>query len=182
MNGNTAVNANLLTLAIVAIVVVRFLMRELRWRVITVRRLWIRPIVLIILTLALAAGAVGLPDADIGLTIVALIGGAIVGAITGALVVRSTTFEPAGLAGAVRARGSAVTVAIWIVALALRFAARYALRAGDASSPAGQAQFFALNAGLVALVAAAFVVVAIGFHRAIDRYGSTPAVPTSRTL
>ncbi|HZO94924.1 MAG TPA: hypothetical protein VFB22_14365 [Candidatus Baltobacteraceae bacterium] len=181
MTHSATTQANLITLAIIAIVVVRFLMRELRARVVRARTLWIRPAVLVVLTALLASTAFILPYGDRALTVFALAGGAVVGAVTGALVVRSTRFEPAGEPNAIRAHGSWVTAAIWIVALALRFAVRYALSPADPQSPAGQAQFSALNAGLIALVAAAFVVVAAGFHRAIAAAGATNA-PAERRL
>jgi len=173
MSGNTAMNGNLLTLAIVAIVVVRFLMRELRTRVVRASSLWIRPGILVLLTAFVAFTSFSLPSSDTALTVLALCGGAVAGAITGALVVRSTSFAPANEPAAVRARGSFATVAIWLIALLLRFAVRYVLSPADPHSAAGQAQFFALNSGLVALVAAAFVVVALGFHRAIARLAGT---------
>ncbi len=184
MNGNAAIGSNLFTLVIVAFVVVRFLMRELRARVIRLRTLWIRPLILVVLTAFFAYEAFARPFADAGLTALSLIGGAAAGAIVGALVVRSTAFEAAGEPHAVRARGSWLTVAIWLVALALRFAARFALSPSDPRTPAGIAQFFALNTGLLALVTAAFAVVALGFYRAIDRYGAQAAgaPPTSRSL
>ncbi|MBV8749239.1 MAG: hypothetical protein JO103_05960, partial [Candidatus Eremiobacteraeota bacterium] len=76
-----------------------------------------------------------------------------------------TVFTPAGMRGAVRAKGNATTVAIWLIALALRFVARYAF----ADLGASRTVQYELNVGLVVLITAAFIVVALGFHRAIDR-------------
>jgi hypothetical protein len=164
-NGAGGPNSTLITLVIVAIVVVRFLFRELRARTVRVRTLWIRPGVLIVLTLLAFAGAFAIPGVNVAVACSSILVGAVLGVVTGALVVRSTTFAPANERGAVIARGSAVTVVIWIVAILLRFAARYAF-AGTGAGPAAQ---YELNVGLIGLVAAAFVVVALGFHRAIDR-------------
>ncbi|MBV9440558.1 MAG: hypothetical protein JOZ24_11245, partial [Candidatus Eremiobacteraeota bacterium] len=91
------------------------------------------------------------------------------GAVTGALVVAATRFAPAGERGAVRASGSVITVAIWMAALALRLGARYAF-AGLGATAAVQ---FELNIGLLTLVSAAFVVVAVAFRRAIVRFAPT---------
>ncbi|MBV8643341.1 MAG: hypothetical protein JO225_05440, partial [Candidatus Eremiobacteraeota bacterium] len=154
-----------LTLAIVALVVVRFLFRELRNRVVRVRTLWIRPGLFAVASVLLLAFAFKVPDVSIAIAALAAIGGAVVGVVTGTLVLRSTTFTPAGLRGAVRAKGNATTVAIWVIAIALRFAARYAF----ADLGASAAVQYELNLGLVVLVTAAFIVVARGFHRAIDR-------------
>ncbi len=52
-NGTPGMNTTWLTLALVALVVVRFLFRELRARKIRVRTLWIRPGILAVLTLVL---------------------------------------------------------------------------------------------------------------------------------
>ena len=163
--GGSGMTSTWISVAIVALVVVRFLFRELRQRRVRVRTLWIRPGILAVLTLLLIAGSFATRGTNFGVLAIALVIGAVLGVVTGTLVARSTTFAPAGERGAVLARGSAITVAIWLVALALRFAARLVF-AGSGASPAEQ---FELNAGLVALITVAFVVVALEFHRAIDR-------------
>ena len=165
MNGGAGTDTTLITLAIVALVVVRFLFRELRERKVRVRTLWIRPGILIFFTLLLIAGSFAIPGVDFGVMALAFAIGAALGIVTGMLVVRSTAFRPAGERGAVFAKGNATTVIVWVVALALRFVARFAF-AGSGASPGQQ---FELNAGLLALVTAAFIVVAVQFHRAIDR-------------
>jgi hypothetical protein len=163
-NGNE-LSANLITLAIVLLVIVRFLFRELRERKVRVRTLWIRPGILAVLLLVLLAGGFAIPRIDKPVMLLSALAGAAIGVVVGALVVRSTTFAPAGERGAVLAKGSIVTVMIWVVAIVLRLAARYTF----AGFGADQASQFELNAGLVALVTAAFIVVAILFHREIDR-------------
>jgi len=165
-DGSTGgINPNYVTLAVVALIVVRFLFRELRDRIVRVRTLWIRPGILVVASVLLFAFAFRLPDVNLLITALAVVGGAVVGVITGALVLRSTVFTPAGMRGAVRAKGNATTVAIWLIALALRFVARYAF----ADLGASRTVQYELNVGLVVLITAAFIVVALGFHRAIDR-------------
>ncbi len=136
------------------------------------------------LTALLTYGAFAQPDADRALTVAALIGGAVVGAITGALVIRSTSVRVRRRARARcarAARGSPSRSGSSPSRCASPRASRS--RRLAPASPGGVAQFFALNAGLVALVTAAFAVVALGFHRAIVRYGAQSAgVPASRTL
>jgi hypothetical protein len=163
--GGPMSQTTIITLALVALVVVRFLYRELRQRKIRVRTLWIRPGILALFTALLIASAFAIPGVNLPVVAIAVAGGAAVGVVVGLLVAGSTSFAPAGERGAVLAKGSAVTVAIWIGAIVLRLIARYAF----AGAGAGQAEQFELNVGLLALVTAAFVVVAIAFHRAIDR-------------
>lgn len=176
MNGEAGgPNSTIITLVIVAIVVVRFLFRELRARTVRLRTLWIRPGVLIVLTLLVLAGAFAIPGANVVVACISVLVGAVLGVVTGALVVRSTTFASANERGAVIARGSAVTVVIWVVAILVRFAARFAF----AGTGAGAAAQYELNVGLIGLVAAAFVVVALGFHRAIDRLAPEAGLPSA---
>ena len=169
--GGGAPSTTWITLALVLLVVVRFLFRELRQRKIRLRTVWIRPAILGVLTAVLVAAAFAVPGTNVGVLAVSLVVGAVLGIVTGTLVVGSTTFAPAGERGAVLAKGGTVTVIVWVVAIALRFVARLAF-AGTGASPAAQ---FELNAGLLALVTAAFVVVALAFHRAINRLAPGPA-------
>ncbi len=166
------------TLVFVAIVIVRFLMRELRERTVRASRVWIRPAVLVVLLVISVAGAFAVPriSANLSVPVMALsvLIGAALGVVAGLLVVRSTTFSPAGMAGAVRAKGNMTTVVVWVVALALRFIARYAV----AGAGANVAQQYELNVGLIALVTAAFAVVAYLFHRQIDRLAPEPGTRT----
>jgi hypothetical protein len=170
-NGS-GLNTTLITLAIVLVVVIRFLFRELRERKVRVRTLWIRPGILSFVSVLLIAGAFWIPNLNLAVMGLAIVIGAVLGVVTGMLVVRSTTFAPAGERGAVLAKGSIVTVVVWVVAIALRLLARFAF----AGSGAGPAEQYELNAGLLALVTAAFIVVALQFHRAIDRLAPEGAV------
>lgn len=153
------------------------MLRELRERTIQGRTLWIRPAILAVLTVLLVVSSAALPHVNLWIVGLSVVTGAVLGAITGFLVARSTTFRPAGQPGAVLAKGSIVTVLIWVVALTLRLVARFALvdAGGD------RAAQFELNTGLIALITAAFVVVALEFRRAIGRYAPGSAT-ASRTL
>ena len=176
-NGGPGTTSALITLVVAALVVVRFLFRELRERKVRLRSIWIRPGIVAALTAVMIAAAIGTRGTNLGLLAISLVVGAVLGIVTGSLVVRSTTFRSAPERGAVLVQGSITTVIIWIVALALRYVARFAF----AGSGASLAEQFELNAGLLALVTAAFVVVALEFHRAIDRLAPERAQSQSQS-
>jgi hypothetical protein len=177
MNGGaTGMNTAWITLVVGLVVVVRFLFRELRERTVKVRTLWIRPAIVTLAAVGFAAAAVARPGVNPGLLGMMLLTGVALGVLTGALVVGSTTFAPAGVPGAVRVRGSIVTVIVWVAAILLRLGARFVV----GGSGADLTTQFELNAGLLALLAGAFVFVALAFHRAIDRLA--PGATESRAL
>jgi hypothetical protein len=156
---------SLIALGVAVLVVFRFARRELVERVVRARTLWIRPALLVVLTASMAVLTVDLDPRGIGEMIAALAVGIVLGAITGTLIVRNTSFRAADRPGAVRVRGSRITFAVWIGALAIRLVARYALPGG--ADPRTQ---LPLNCGTIALVAVAFVIIAIAFSSAIRRY------------
>lgn len=173
MTGNSgSTNTTLITFIVIVFVVVRFLYRELKARIVQGRTLWVRPAFLVVVLALLTAAALKIPGAQPVEIVVGLIAGVVLGIVTGALVLRYTTFEAAGVPDAVRALGSTKTLVVWLVALALRFGFRLFFAHGD-----DQVQF-TLNVFTTALVTAAFIVVAFGFHRAIARFaGSTDLAP-----
>jgi sugar phosphate permease len=171
-------NTTWITLVVVALVVVRFLFRELRARKIRVRTLWIRPGILAVITLVLIGFGFAIPRVSMGVVALSVVVGAVFGIGVGVLVARMTTFAPAGERGAVIAHGSMKTVIVWVAAIVLRLLARFAF-AGAGATPAEQ---YELNAGLLALVTAAFIVVAVEFHRAIDRLAPETPTATARTV
>ena len=156
---------SLIYVGVAFLVIARFLFRELRERRVRLRSIWIRPGIVALFTLALIAGAFATRGTNVGVLAVAVVAGVVLGIVTGLLVVRSTTFRAASERGAVLVQGSIITVIVWVTAFALRYVARYVF-AGAGTS---QAQQFELNAGILALLTTAFVVVALEFHRAIDR-------------
>ena len=163
---------SLFSLLIVAFVVFRFAQRELKERVIKAATLWIRPVVLLAITAYLIVLSVSLDPSGTTEMVVALVAGIVLGVVTGVLIVANTSFAPAGIPNAVRARGSRITFAIWIGAFVIRFVARYAVPHG--TDPRTQ---LPLNCGTVALVATAFIVIAVAFYRAIGRYGGDRRPP-----
>jgi hypothetical protein len=154
----------LLPLAATVFVVFRFALRELRERTVKSPGIWVRPVLFVVLTLYLVAVTLGVDGRDDGVMLACLAVGALLGGITGVAVVRNTSFAPADAAGAVRVRGSRVTLAIWIAALGVRLAARYLFPGG--MDPRSQ---LPLNCGTVALVAVAFLVITAAFQREIGQ-------------
>jgi hypothetical protein len=153
-----------LPLLLVLVVVVRFAFRELRERTVRIPTLWIRPALLIALNGYLIVLTMRVDSRDGAITVVSLLVGAILGAVTGLAIVANTSFAPAGVPNAVRVRGNRITLAIWLGALAVRVLARFIYPGfGD---PVAQ---LPLNCGTVALVTVAFIVIAIEFHRQIVR-------------
>lgn len=163
---------SLITLVITAVVVVRFIRRELKARIVKTNTLWIRPGVLLVLLALSVFGTLRISQQADALLAFSLAGGAICGAITGILVVRATTFSATGIPGAVRAHGSRVTATVWVGAILLRLIARFLV------PHSGQAAELAVNSGLIALVAVAFIIVAVAFQQAIGRFAGVPAVTT----
>lgn len=167
MQNSSFATQSLITLLIAALVVFRFAARELKPRVIKSGVwFWARPVILALLTLWLVWTTATVDPAGIDELVVALIAGAVLGAITGILVVRYTTFTPASVPNAVVASGSRITFGIWVAAFVIRFLARYVVPHG--ADPRTQ---LPMNSGTVALVAVAFIVIAVLFQRAITRYG-----------
>jgi hypothetical protein len=162
---NPMVTQSLFSVLIVALVVFRFAQRELKERVVKTRTLWIRPAVLLAITVWLIVLSVSLDPSGTTELIVALIAGVVLGAVTGLLIVANTSFRAADVPNAVRVQGSRITFAIWIGAFAIRFLARFVVPHG--ADPRTQ---LPLNAGTVALVATAFIVIGLAFYRAIGRY------------
>lgn len=173
---NSFVTQSLLVLLVAAFVVFRFAVRELKPRVIkSGASLWARPVIMVALCVWLVWTTATVDAAGIDQLVAALIVGAVLGAVTGFLIVRYTTFSPASIPNAVVASGSRVTFAIWLGAFVVRFVARFLVPHG--ADPRTQ---LPMNSGTVALVAVAFVVIALAFHRAIDRYRGAPPAAAAR--
>ena len=159
-----ATNTTLITFVVVVFVVVRFLYTELKARIVQKKTVWVRPAFLVVVSALLIVLSVRMPGVQPAMIALLAVAGAVVGWITGTLVLRFTTFTPVDQPGAIRVLGSKESVIVWVVALALRFAVRYLFAGG------GDATQLALNAFTVMIVTVAFIVVALGIHRAIDRY------------
>lgn len=170
------VTQSLLVLVVAAFVVLRFAARELRPRVIKASTLWIRPAILVALTVWVSWLAIRFDPAGGGELAIAVLVGALVGVVTGVLIVRYTSFSAAPVPNAVTASGSKITFGIWVAAFVLRFLARYLVPHG--ADPRTQ---LPMNGGTIALVTVAFVVIAIAFQREIARYAAqTQATSVTR--
>ena len=169
---NPIVTQSLVFVLIAAFVVFRFAQRELKERVVKAGTLWIRPAVLLAITAWVIVLSVSLNPSGTTEMVVALIAGVALGAITGLLIVANTSFRAADVPNAVRAQGSRITFAIWIGAFVIRFIARFVVPHG--ADPRTQ---LPLNAGTVALVATAFIVIALAFYRAIARFRNAGGSP-----
>jgi len=171
---NALATQSLFGIAIAVLIVFRFARRELRERTIAARTLWLRPAILIALSAYLVWLSVTLDPIGDGEMIAVLLGGAVLGVVTGFAIVRNTRFAPAAVPNAVLVRGNRITFVIWIVAFALRLVARYALPHG--ADPRAQ---LPLNCGTIVMTAVAFVVIALAFAAAIRRYAGSIAAPVT---
>jgi hypothetical protein len=150
-----ALQSQLFTLAIVLIVVVRFLFRELRPRTVKMQSLWYRPGFLALLTaLVVWQGVrVGDPTGELAVSIMV---GIVAGIVVGWLVVASTSIQAGPRVGLLVLRGSWVTVVIWVVALVARLGVR--LLNGGYSAASSSA---VTTVGTVMMVTAAFATFAL---------------------
>jgi peptidoglycan/LPS O-acetylase OafA/YrhL len=169
---NALAAQSLFALGITVLIVFRFARRELRERIVRARTLWIRPAIMIALTLYLVYLSAAVDPLENAEMMAVLIGGAVLGLLVGFAIVGNTQFAPAGTPNAVLVRGNRVTFAIWIAALAVRLAARYLLPHG--ADPRAQ---LPLNCGTIIMTTVAFVVIALAFGQAIRRYAGSIAAP-----
>jgi hypothetical protein len=151
----TALQTQLFTLAIVLVVVVRFLFRELRPRTVKMGSLWARPGILAVLTAVVIWTGLraGDPAAELGLSMAI---GIVAGVIVGWLVVASTTIQAGPRPHTLVLRGSWITVVIWVVALVARLGVRL-LNGGYTAAAASTVT----TVGTVMMVTAAFATFAL---------------------
>jgi hypothetical protein len=148
----TAGQPFLFTLLLVALVVGRFLARELRVRRMVLARIWIAPAILAIAGGWIAWYSLSIAPYLAGTLAIALVAAVPVGAVIGFAVAHFTTVQSDG-AGTAIVRGSWITVAIWLGALALRMVGRFAMRGAHLGEQ------MLLNAALIAMLAVAIGVV-----------------------
>jgi hypothetical protein len=153
-----------ITLAVIALVLARFLFRELRVRRIKTAAIFSIPIITGIIAAFLVYSVVSAaPDQITSLTIGGMVA-VVVGIAIGLAVAHFTTVRVAE-PGVLLVRGSWVTVGIWVAALALRWLARSFVPGGStviyssAASTAGPSLM--LNAVLVIMVVAALTTVRV---------------------
>jgi hypothetical protein len=171
---NSLTTQSLFGLAIAAFIVFRVARRELRDRTVRARSLWIRPAIMVALSVYIVSLSMRLDPDGNGEMIAILIGGAVLGIVTGLAIVRNTRFAAAGVPNAVLVSGSPVTMGIWIAAFAVRLLARYVLPHG--ADPRAQ---LPLNCGTIVMTAVAFVVIALAFTAEIRRYATVMASPAA---
>jgi hypothetical protein len=156
---------------IVAILVVgRFLMRELRERRYPIDRIYVLPGVVGAIALVLVALSWANEPEARGLLALSCVAGLLLGGAIGYGVAHFTTVRVTADPKVIFSRGSYATVAIWVVAFALRFIARVGASGGQLTRPTHEA--LAFNAALVLLLASALffvryrLLVAAKFERA----------------
>ena len=140
-------------LAILVLIVGRFLLRELRERKLKLNQIFVLPAILGVLALFLTVSTAGLfPQTRVlmaGETFITLG----VGLGVGLAVAHFTNVRLGDTPGSVMVLGNAKTIAIWLGALALRFAVRFAIPPSDVISTQSA------NVALVVMVAAALTMV-----------------------
>lgn len=147
MNG---AGSPLLVYAIVVLfVIARFLFRELRDRKVRVRRLFITPGLVALLGLLLVFSAASVAPHDALMLVAAVAVALVLGVGIGLAVGHFTTLRLGDEPGLVVVRGSAMTVAIWLAALALRMVVRLAVPVHDLADTT------IANAALVVMLAVA---------------------------
>ena len=134
-------------------VVGRFLLRELRERRYDVGRIYLIPALLGIVALGLIVATITYEPASIGLLVASCTVAIVLGWGVGYGVARFTSVRVTHDPRLIYSRGSLATVAIWLLAFALRFAARFAVLAHGSESSTRTG--LALNAALVLLLASA---------------------------
>jgi hypothetical protein len=157
------------TLAIVALVVVRFLARELRDRKIPINRVWIVPGVMFLLCAYLFATTLQIESDLLLEVLIGSIAGIAVGAAVGLAVDRFTTLRLSSDGKAMIVRGSMITVGIWIGALLLRLLGRFVA-----------AKFSTHSLGMMMVLNTSFVfVIAIVRLRYVQRFKALQSAPAA---
>ena len=148
------------TFAIILLVIARFLFRELRVRRIKRSTIFSIPLVMAIVAgLTIYLSATTAPGQDYNLAIGGVIA-IVVGIALGLAVGHFTTVQVQD--GVMLVRGSWITVAIWVGALALRLLARFFVTGGSvmaSTDPSTLGPSLMLNAVLVILLVAALFTV-----------------------
>jgi hypothetical protein len=137
---------------LVAFVIVRFLMRELRVRKMALSRIWYAPAFVGAIAVWLAYLTLSTAPYLAGTLAIAVLAGAVVGFPIGWAVAHFTTVQNGGNGIAI-VRGSWITVVIWLGALALRFVGRAVVHTST------QGEGFMLDTALIVLVGVSIAVV-----------------------
>ena len=162
-------------LAIVAIILIFRFVRPQR---ISVTRMWIQPIILVVLTGWVIYASEMLNPAPIWEIVVALIVGAIAGAPLGILRGMHTDVRPTDRPGVMYLGSSWITIAIFIAAFGLRTVVRSAMpHRGSLSGAVGDG----LLAFAIGFIVASYVVIFRKYEAEVaGRLASPPAPPESQ--
>jgi len=150
--------STLVSLLVVALIA----RRELRTSTVVAGRLWIRPAIVVIVTACLVVLAVTEAPDHVPMLLAWMAGGIALGVAAGFAILRLTAIRPAEKPNALIVKGSLATIAVWIVVLLIRVGARFLF---GGTNPISNID---ASVGTVAVVAAALVVLASAYHRAID--------------
>jgi hypothetical protein len=145
----------IVSIVVVLLVVARFLFRELRERRIRTARIYVVPAVLGLVALVSIGFAVETRPQAWDEVAAACLGGLALGGAFGYAVAHFTTVRVTSEPAILYARGSLVTVAIWVVALLLRLFARFAFAGDVKRGSGGTFDVILLNAALLVLLASA---------------------------
>ncbi len=149
--------SSLISLLVVALIA----RRELRASTVRAGRVWIRPAIVVIVTACLAVLAASSAPDHWPVLLAWVAGGVVLGLIAGFALLRVTTIRDADVPDALIVQGSFATVAVWVVVLVIRVAARWLFGGTSVASNVDA------SVGTVAVVAAALVVLASAYHRAL---------------
>jgi hypothetical protein len=161
MNSLPGVPGISFTLVLIAVVVLRFLARELRVRRMALSRLFVLPAIFALLVIFLVVVTIQQDPGQSFALCIGSLAALVVGAGIGVAVAHFTTVSAGAVPGVVLVRGSATTVAIWIVALLLRLVPRLILGA----APHTPGTFLMLNSVLLVMLAVAIFTVRLQILR-----------------
>lgn len=157
-------NNQYVLLVIIAVVVVRFLVRELRPRRLNPPRMLAPPLIVVALAVFFIATASQAFAFETTQLLLAGLAGIVGGIIVGAIVLRTTNTELAPDGKALIVRGSWITVCVWVGAFALRLLGRFFI------DPHNVAQSFVLNSGTIFMAASALATVGVAYFQRFRRY------------
>jgi hypothetical protein len=172
----TGSQAGWITLAVVAVVVIRFLVRELRDRTIPLNRMWLVPAIIAALSLYLFFTTLTIQASLLPELLIGCAAGIAVGAGVGLAVDRFTSVRLVKAGSAIVVRGSMITVGIWIGALLLRLLGRFVV--GQFSEHT-LGMTMLLNTAFVFVIAAAVVTVRWRYRERARALRVTPAASFS---
>jgi len=169
MESHAAAPNALIQYAIIALVVVRLAIRELRDRTMNLGRIFIAPAIIAALAIGTIVWKIATFPDTLPRTILLAVVGIALGVVLGVAVGRFTSVRAGTQPNTVIVRGSKITVALWIGALLLRVAAHLFV---PTTSAAGNAE---LVVGLFVIIGSALFAARYAMFRRAQTLGS-PAI------